>query len=291
MKEYLIQFFQEFEYEPADATCFIEAYDAIAANAEALSLLEAAFAAYRENIHLDYKEEIQQRSAQIATLVDLHVYTVDLLVYICLTRHLRELYLQKGIDVQIFQDSVRDLKWKLEECKIIKGIRGSFVASWFPGFFRLERFALGRLQFEITTAQRDYEKKGIKLQKGVSRVINVHIPRTGRPMDKESCDASYAAARAFFADELGENCTFACGSWLLFPENKNIVPPTSNTYRFLCEYDVVDWGYNEGQDLWRLFDTTETDPEKLPTNTSLRRAYAEHLKNGGKVGWGIGYKI
>ena len=36
MKEYLIQFFQEFEYEPADATCFIEAYDAIAANAEAL---------------------------------------------------------------------------------------------------------------------------------------------------------------------------------------------------------------------------------------------------------------
>ncbi|MBO5931364.1 MAG: hypothetical protein J6Q70_03915 [Clostridia bacterium] len=248
-------------------------------------------AAYRENIHLDYKEEIQQRSAQIATLVGLHTYTVDLLVYICLTRHLRELYLQKGIDVQIFQDSVRDLKWKLEECKIIKGICGSFVASWFPGFFRLERFALGRLQFEITTAQRDYEKKGIKLQKGISRVINVHIPRTGRPMDKESCDASYAAARAFFADELGENCVFACGSWLLFPENKNIVPPTSNTYRFLCEYDVVDWGYNEGQDLWRLFDTTETDPEKLPTNTSLRRAYAEHLKNGGKVGWGIGYKI
>jgi hypothetical protein len=33
------------------------------------------------------------------------------------------------------------------------------------------------------------------------------------------------------------------------------------------------------------------DPEKLPTNTSLRRAYAEYLKNGGKVGWGIGYKI
>ena len=108
----------------------------------------------------------------------------------------------------------------------------------------------------------------------------------------DGIDFSQEVTAAYvLADELGEHVVFACGSWLLFPENKNIASPTSNTYRFLCEYDVVDWGYNEGQDLWRLFDTTETDPEKLPTNTSLRRAYAEHLKNGGKVGWGIGYKI
>ena len=291
MKEYLVRFFQEFAYEPNDATCLLGAYEAIEANAKASSLLAEMLAAYQANIHLDYKEEIQKRSAEIADLVGLHSYTVDLLAYICLTRRLRELYQEKGIDMQIFRDSVLDLKWKLAECKAVKGICGSFVASWFPGFFRLERFALGRLQFEVIAAQRDYEKNGIKIQKGVSRIINVHIPRTGTPMDKESCDASYAAARAFFADEVGKKCPFMCWSWLLFPDNKNIVPHNTNTYRFLCEYDIVDWGYNEGQDLWRLFDTSETDPEKLPTNGSLRRSYVEHLKKGGRVGWGIGIKF
>lgn len=291
MREYLTQFFKEFEYDVDDAVYFLGVYDAIEANAEASALLQAAIAAYEKNICLDYKEEIQKRSHDISTATGIHPYSVDLLVYICLTRHLREVYGQKDIDMQIFRDSVLDLKWKLAECKTVKGICGSFVAHWFAGFFKLERFALGRLQFEVIPSTRSYEKNGIRIEKDVTRVINVHIPRTGAPMDKESCDASYAAARVFFAEQVGENCPFMCGSWLLFPENKNIVPKNSNTYRFLCEYDLVDWGYNEGQDLWRLFDTQEMNPERLPTNGSLRKAYVEHLKKGGRVGLGIGIKF
>ena len=65
---------------------------------------------------------------------------------------------------------------------------------------------------------------------------------------------------------------------------------STNTYRFLSEYDVIDWGENQGQDLWRLFDTDETDPDKLPANGSLRRCYIAHLKNGGSVGWGYGVR-
>ena len=291
MKEYLIRFFREFEYDSNDAAFLLGVYDAIAKNTAAYALLQAALAAYEANIRLDYKEEIQKRCKEISTVTDIHPYTVDLLVYACLTRHLREVYVQKGMDMQIFHDSVLDLKWKLEECKTVKGICGSFVAYWFPGFFKLERFALGRLQFEVIASPRDYNQNGIKIEKDVTRVINVHIPRTGTPMDKESCEASYAAARTFFAEQVGENCPFVCWSWLLFPQNKSIVPQSSNTYRFLCEYEIADWGYNEGQDLWRLFDTQEMNPDRLPTNTSLRRAYAEHLKKGGRVGWGIGFKI
>ena len=291
MREYLISFFKEFEYTSEDAAYFLNAYDVIASHTEAFVLLSEALAAYAANEKLDYQEQIQKRAREIANAVQLHPYTVDLLVYICMTRHLRELYAQRGIDMQIYRDSVLDLKWKLEECKAVKGIRGSFVASWFPGFFKLERFALGRLQFEIVTAQKDYQKNSVKIEKDVSRVINVHIPRTGTPIDRESCDASYAAARAFFVDEVGENCAFVCCSWLLFPQNKSIVPQNTNTYRFLCEYDVVSWGYNEGQDLWRLFDTQEMNPDRLPANGSLRRAYVEHLQKGGRVGWGWGFKI
>ena len=291
MREYITAFFRDFEYDNADAAYLISVYDKITSNEEAAAILADAIAAYTANINIDYKEEILGRSRKISTITAIHPYTVDLLVYICLTKKLKELYTEKCLDMQIYRDSVLDLKWKLLECKAVKGICGSFVAGWFAGFFKLKRFALGRLQFELITINKDYEKDGIKLEKDKSQVINVHIPRTGTPMDKESCDKAYAAAREFFRNEVGENCAFVCHSWLLYPENKNILPSHTNIYRFMSEYDIIDWGFNEGQDLWRLFDTHEMNPDRLPANGSLRRAYVEHLKRGGRVGWGFGVKI
>ena len=289
MREYLISFFEEFEYEEADVRCLLDAYDRIHRHEIAGRLLQASLADYESENETDYKE-ILDRANEIASIMGIHAYTVHLLVLICMTKHLRALYQKNGMDMQIYRDSVLDLKWKLEECKIVKGICGTFVAAWFPRFYELTRFALGRLQFELKTARCDYDKNGIKLEKDKSLVINVHIPRTGAPMDKESCDQAYAAARTFYRDRgLGE-LPFVCHSWLLYPENKNIVPKNTNTYRFMSEYDIIDWGVNEGEDLWRLFDTEEMDPDKLPTNGSLRRAYAEHLKNGGAVGWGYGVR-
>ena len=291
MKRYLISFFKEFEYDKDDAEYFVSVYDKIAADGIACGILFDAIAAYQANIDLNYEQEILARAKKIAEITGIHTYTTELLTYILLTKHLRELYIEKNIDPEIFKHSALDLKWKLDECKTVKGIRGSFVAWWFSGFFRLERFALGRLQFEIVVSPYDYDKNGIKVQKGVTRALNVHIPRTGTPMDKESCDRSYAWAREFFKDKLGEECYFVCHSWLLYPENEHLFPPHSNTYRFFSEFDVVDWANNEGQALWCLFDTDERDPDKLPADSSLRRAYVDHLKKGGKVGWGAGIKI
>lgn len=291
MREYLIHFFKEFAYEEADAQHLLAAYDTVIADEAAGGLLSDALAAYGADVCTDYDTQILGRAKEIAKRTGVHPYTADLLVFLCLTRHLKAVYEERGMDQQIYRDSALDLKWKLEECKAVKGICGSFVASWFPGFFKLSRVALGRLQFEVVTAKMDYDKKGVRLVKGESKVINVHIPRTGTPMDKESCDRAYAQARAFFKEQVGENCPFVCHSWLLYPENKEILPPHTNTYRFLSEYDVVEWGVNEGQDLWRLFDTEEKNPARLPTNGSLRRCYAEHLKKGGRVGWGLGVKV
>ena len=72
--------------------------------------------------------------------------------------------------------------------------------------------------------------------------------------------------------------------------NKEILAPESNTYRFMAEYEVIKSDDNNGEDLWRLFDTEEKDPDKLPTDTSMRRRYVEHLKKGGKVGCGLGIR-
>lgn len=290
MKGYINQFFTEFEYEKADRDILLDAYEKTVANESAKALLTEITAKYESDSKINYKDDILDKSEKISGLTKHHRYTVDLLIFICLTRHLKKLYDKRGIDETVYIDTVLDLKWKLWECKAVKGICGVFVAPWFQGFFNLERFALGRLQFEVVTVSVDYESHGIKLEKGKSRVINVHIPRTGTPMDKESCDAAYQRAKSFFKSEVGEDCPFVCHSWLLYPENKKILPHYTNTYRFISEYEIIEWGENDGEDLWRLFDTEERDPEKLPTNGSLRSAYAEHLRSGGKVGWGFGIK-
>lgn len=291
MRNYLNHFFRDFEYEEKDTQHLLFTYDTIVTNTEAASLLQEILSAYGANISLDYTVEVMSRAKKIAAITALHPFTVDLLVFICMTKHLRSMYLESGIDLQIYKDSVLDLKWKLEECKIVKGICGSFVAAWFPGFFNMTRFALGRLQFELITIGFDYEKNGIKLEKDKSIVINVHIPRTGTPLDKNSCDRAYAQARAFFKAKIGENAAFICDSWLLYPENKHILSPHTNTYRFISEYDVVNWKTNTGEELWRLFDTEEKNPSRLPTNSSFRACYVEHLKKGGRVGTGVGIKL
>ena len=290
MRNYLLNLFNDGNYEKADIDCLVSTYDKTVANPEAKKLLDEIIELYEANIHLDYYNEIIVKRAQkIAEIINVHSYTTELVAFACMSKHLKKLYDEQGIDEQIFKDSMLDLKWKLEECKAVKGICGSFVAWWFPGFFDMTRFALGRLQFEVVKFGHSYNKNGISLTPD-SKVVNVHIPRTGTPMDKESCDKAYAQAREFFKAEVGDNCHFICHSWLLYPENLDILPTHTNVYRFASEFDIFESGVTDGEDLWRLFDTDEKDPDKLPTNSSLRRNYVEHLKKGGKVGWGLGVR-
>lgn len=291
MRDYLKSFFEEFDFDNSDSEFLLAAYDKIASNENALNKWNAILEAYDNDILLDYTEIVINGAKKIGDSLSIHPYTSSFLIFACMSKQLRALYEKNGIDLRIYRESMPDLKWKLEECKAVKGIVGSSVVTWFPGFFRLKRFGFGRLQFEVVNIRCDYSKNGVVLKKDESKVINVHIPRSGTPIDKESCDLAYAKARDFFKDEVGENCPFVCYSWLLFPENKNILSPESNTYRFMSEYDIIEWGYNLGEDLWRLFDTEDKNPYRLPTNGSFRRRYVEHLKNGGRVGWGYGVKL
>ena len=291
MRDYLISFFKEFEYDKIDEQYLLKTYDKIIHNELTSKILYDALSDYESNIKLDFEEQIINRAKTIAKAIDVHPYTTELLVFMCLTKHLREVYIDKGLDMQIFHNSILDLKWKIEECKVVEGICGSFVANWFCGFFTLERFALGRLQFEIISSPIDYDKNGVKLEKNITKVINVHIPRTGTPIDKDSCDDSYRQAKEFYKDLVGEKTVFICDSWLLYPGNFEILPEYTNTYRFMSEYDIVDSNVNYGESLWRLFDTDEKNPDRLPQNGTLRRCYVEHLKKGGRVGWGLGVKI
>lgn len=287
MRVYLEDFFKAFSYETADAEHLLQCFDCIQNHPQAKVLWDEALSAYEKNLNCDF-EYILRIGRQVADLIDWHEYTVGLLLFCCLSRQLKVYYIQKEIDLEIYHNSMLDLRYKLEECKAVKGICGSFVCLWFPGFFELTRFSLGRLQFEIIPFGREYSENG-KTLTADSKVINIHIPRTGTPLDVESCDQAFRQAKEFFAGQWSEPCTFHCHSWLLYPEHRSILPNYTNVYKFMDRFKILDIELDrEGNDLWRLFDTDERNPDRLPTDSSMRRNYIAWLKQGKYTGCGIG---
>lgn len=287
MREYLQQFLTDFAYTADDAKFLLEEYDTVMAHPEAKEQFESAIATYKANINCDYNA-LTAQSKKAARLAGVHNHTTDLLLFICLSKHLRKLYAERGIDDAIWHDSMLDLRYKLEECKLVRGVRGMFVAFWMPGWFKMTRFALGRLQFEIVDFGREYQKDGILLGKE-SKVLNMHIPRSGRPLSKELYEESFTRAKEFFRDQLPDGAVpFVCHSWLLYPRMTEFVSEKSNVRRFMEEFEILSWDDSDGESLWCLFDTAERNPDRLPTDTSLRRAFVDRLKSGGRVGWGYG---
>ena len=102
---------------------------------------------------------------------------------------MRERYRKAGLPDTLFWDTAKDLTYKLKECFANRGVWGTFVTFWFPDFYRLERFCLGRLQFE----HKAFPYSGVPgLEKGQT-VYNCHIPSSG-PLTPESADDSFRRA-------------------------------------------------------------------------------------------------
>lgn len=236
--------------------------------------------------------DFQKMLDSIKTLAernDLCPYTAYMLLFICLSPKLYKRYVEKGIDGKIFYDTMCDLRYKLEECQLIHNKVGTFVPVWYKGFFEMKIFALGRLQFEINHTWFECEVNGIKIPKG-TKVLSVHIPRTGTKLEHSLVLDSYKQAVDFFKDEFNENTIFICNSWLLYPWNRQVLKEGSNLADFYDDYTIVHSGdYANYNEVWRLFDCLyDGNPDKLPNNTSLRRAYIDRIKSGEPTGYGIG---
>lgn len=202
-------------------------------------------------------------------------------------------YKEKGISEDIFYDTFLDLKCKLIECIKCKEVPGTFVPGWYDGFLQLTRFAYGRFQFEETIYDFDFDfvtKSGHRLTYG-DKMIGFHIPSSGVSLTDEvrldSYKKAYEAYKHFFPDGV---VYFKCGSWLLFPRHREFLPEKSNILKFMGDFELMCWSQKLGfHDDWRIFDKyAALPPEKLPTDTSLRKAYADWLKNGNMCGSACG---
>lgn len=278
---------------PLDAQkTFIDAFDCILGDKTAAAWFSCLLQQYDDSECCSYKQMLTEVKA-MGKALKIHEYTVSLLLFLCMAEKLRCRYIEREIDESIYDNSILDLRYKLEECRLVYGVNGSFVASWFHKFFDLTRFALGRLQFEMTVTKEPYQISGIELPAG-SKAINVHIPRTGTKLAHQDVLKSYHMAAKLFADEFKSQPTvFTCYSWLLDPWNLTVLLPGSNLAAFINDFKTVDTGNYDGYgELWRLFDCLCTeDLSSLPRDSSLRCAYADRIERGDPIAWGRGIFI
>lgn len=291
-KDYLMQFMKEFDYDSEVQKVLLSAFDKTYSFAESLEKFEKVRIQYEQDSWMDFSNVIKL-SDDLAQETKVNPYTMYALTLILLAETCEKHYVANGIERDMWKQNFLDLKYKIEECKGVKGVIGTFCPEWYYRFFAATRFTFGKLQFEKDLFPYTYTKKGITLHpKDI--VINVHIPRTGTRLTPQDVDFACAEACHFFEEKYQlKPIVFVCNSWLLYPENKNILAVDSNLYNFINRFDIIEVKEDtEYKDVWRLFNKEYTgNVDALPNDTSLQRAYVDRIKSGKSLGLGFGVWI
>ena len=141
----------------------------------------------------------------------------------------------------------------------------------------------------------DIEVDGKSVKEGET-CISVHIPRFDS-FEEEACEASYARAREFFKKFYNmDNIIFICHSWMLYPWLCEVLRETSTIARFQKKFKIIQvdesdagigWIFGSGAGLGKKVESIEEYPE----DNSLRRAAKQRLREGKKLGAGLGARL
>lgn len=186
-------------------------------------------------------------------------------------------YAKRGIDEQIFTDTMKCYTRFLKECKDRTG-KTEFDRGWWTyRQISMVLFRIGELEYELTQ---------LKGQKAVS----VHIP-SDASFTPEQVDESLKRSEEFIATFYPdyEATQYFCESWLLSPRLSDMVKETSNIRKFQKLFTIQeDMPEDKEYMEWLFGKTLDTPLEELPEKTSLQRKAKELLRNGGNLGAGVG---
>ncbi len=245
---------------------------------------------YNKDFDVDVSDMVAKAQI-VANDVGVNGFTANLVLFLAMSESLRKHYVKQGLPLDSFDGVMLDLTYKAEECFLVQGVWGTFVSGWHVGFYKLKRFCFDRLQFESIPFKTLYHNNQSTALPPDTLVINVHIPRSKQRLDRDLINSSYARAYEFYKERLkNEQIVFACESWLLYPKNLEVLSEKSNLRHFIGDYQIIhSETYPDYKELWRLFDVNyDGNPDHLPQDTSLRRAYVNWLKQGLPIGFGVG---
>ena len=292
MRSYISEYMTEMEFDPRERVAVAIAYERISECKESRDRFQRIVSGYEKNpnyITLELDDEVKA----MAEAAKIHLYTAHLVLFIALTKTLRQRLTQLKLSKKNVLGTIADFKYKMKECEEIHGLVGIEQWSWYVRVLGLSIIAIGRLEFEVKEYTGGTYRKGEKVLSKGNTVLSVHIPRNGEPLDEKLCNRAYKEAKAFFCTLLGvQDIAFFCSSWLLYEKNRELLPPTSNIVKFMNRFDIVEniecTDERNTPMPFIFLKKSGTPISELPRDSSLRRAFAEMLENGGKLGYGNG---
>ena len=274
---------------PKDTISFVtDTYKKICNNKKSNLLFHNVLKLYENQICPDWKWALIS-AERAANQIKVHKYIGEFIISLCITKHVKTFYEQKGMPEGCFDGFLKDIKIKWAECTAVHNMDGVFVAEWFNRFVDGTRHTFGRLQFEPILISNTYEVCGRTLNEG-DLAINIHIPG-GSKLLKQDCIDSFLKAAEYYAPLFNDGTViFHCDSWLLYPNHKEFLPQTSSLLMFAEFFNIVETNNRRGN-LWRIFgrEDCEENIASLPECTSLQRAYKKRLLENGEIGGAKGF--
>ena len=249
------------------------------------------FKPYRDG---ERAESTQRRDTYLnkarAVVGEENTYMAELLFWLHCIPYAQAQYRKMEIPEAVFWETMKDITYKLEECKQLHGKCG-VVSSWFSLHFDWQLAAFGRLQYQVRGFPKErYEWRGFQLNYG-DPVYACHIPSSGK-LSEELCRDSLQRAYEFLKKNLRSSILpVVCNSWMLFPPYvEKAFGAGSNLKAFANMFDVIDVTTKETfEDGWRIFGAGYTGKiDNLPKDTSLRRNMIRYIEDGGSFGYGYG---
>lgn len=188
-------------------------------------------------------------------------------------------YKDKKISDEIFIGTMKFFSRFLYYYNEIYGEYKYVWGWWAVRQISMQEFRIGDLEYEMTIEDN-------------KKWISIHIPSDAN-IASSNLRKSYLEARDFFSDYYPEfaNVDMICGSWLLAPALRTILPGSSKIIQFQNSFQLTSQEEDSLGFLDWVYGRRDIPFENLPEETSLQRKLKNHLKNGGKVEWANGTLI
>ena len=213
-----------------------------------------------------------------------------MMVYLMAAKHTKEIYIDRGITLNVFYDTMKSFAVFEQSYKFEHGVWGFDKPYWAVNHLRMNLYRLGRLVFERAKFPfNKYKLQGEIIKKG-DNVLMVHIPANEK-LELGLCQESYNIADKFSKKHFNFiSKAFCCSSWLMHRGLENILQPQSNITKFQKEYEIInETVYNEEPLKW-IFGKTYESIDDYPLSTTLQKNVIKYLKNNGELGVGFGVR-
>ena len=190
-----------------------------------------------------------------------------------------EKYKDMGISDDIFIDTMKFFSRFINFHNKVYGQYNYVWGWWSVRLISMQEFRIGELEYEMIIQD---DKK----------LISIHIP-SDADMTSSKLRKSYLKAREFFDKFYPEyaKVDMICGSWLLAPALKKLLPENSKILQFQKSFELTSQEDDSPGFLDWVYGRRDIPFESLPEHTSLQRKLKQYLLNGGKVEWANGTLI